>query len=220
MVNSSASMKTVSNTAKTALPRKRLRRPAEETRSEILATAEKLFSMRGFSTVTIADIAAAMSMSPANVFKHFHSKVALVDAIVLRQITSLQNDLDAMDTTLPPYERLHQMALSLMRKHVVTLEETPYVFEMLVLMAKQELDCGEQYLQVLNAHVSKIIAAGIKLGIYQTDDVDGTADTINHALVSVIHPVLIAGENPDILATRCTKLVNMMDAALRNTLAK
>ncbi|MNT89373.1 hypothetical protein D3C72_2300870 [compost metagenome] len=68
--------------------------------------------------------------------------------------------------------------------------------------------------------MGKIIAAGIKLGIYQTDDIEQTADTINHALVSVIHPVLIAGEQPDILATRCTKLVNMMDAALRNTLAK
>lgn len=220
MVNSSASMKAVSNTAKTALPRKRLRRPAEETRSEILATAEKLFSMRGFSTVTIADIAAEMSMSPANVFKHFHSKVALVDAIVLRQITSLQNDLDAMDTSLPPYERLHQMALSLMRKHVVTLEETPYLFEMIVMMAKQELDCGEQYLKVLNDHVGKIVESGVDLGIYHADDIEETADTINHALISVIHPVLIAGEQPDILATRCTKLVNMMDAALRNALAK
>lgn len=220
MVNSSASMKAVSNTAKTALPRKRLRRPAEETRSEILATAEKLFCMRGFSTVTIADIAAEMSMSPANVFKHFHSKVALVDAIVLRQITSLQNDLDAMDTSLPPYERLHQMALSLMRKHVVTLEETPYLFEMIVMMAKQELDCGEQYLKVLNDHVGKIVESGVDLGIYHADDIEETADTINHALISVIHPVLIAGEQPDILATRCTKLVNMMDAALRNTLAK
>jgi TetR/AcrR family transcriptional repressor of the ameABC operon len=213
-------MKAVSNTAKTALPRKRLRRPAEETRSEILATAEKLFSMRGFSTVTIADIAAEMSMSPANVFKHFHSKVALVDAIVLRQITSLQNDLDAMDTSLPPYERLHQMALSLMRKHVVTLEETPYLFEMIVMMAKQELDCGEQYLKVLNDHVGKIVESGVDLGIYHADDIEETADTINHALISVIHPVLIAGEQPDILATRCTKLVNMMDAALRNALAK
>ncbi|WP_313616364.1 TetR/AcrR family transcriptional regulator [Agrobacterium sp.] len=213
-------MKAVSNTAKTALPRKRLRRPAEETRSEILATAEKLFSMRGFSTVTIADIAAEMSMSPANVFKHFHSKVALVDAIVLRQITSLQNDLDAMDTSLPPYERLHQMALSLMRKHVVTLEETPYLFEMIVMMAKQELDCGEQYLKVLNDHVGKIVESGVDLGIYHADDIEETADTINHALISVIHPVLIAGEQSDILATRCTKLVNMMDAALRNTLAK
>jgi TetR/AcrR family transcriptional regulator, repressor of the ameABC operon len=219
VVNSSASIKAVAKTTKSALPRKRLRRPAEETRSEILATAEKLFSTHGFSAVSIADIAAAMAMSPANIFKHFHSKVALVDAIVVRQIDSLQTDLDSMDTGLPPYQQLHQMALSLMRKHVVTLEETPYVFEMLVLMAKQELDCGDQYLKVLNAHVCKIIEAGIKLGIYHADDVEQTADTINHALVSVIHPVLIAGEKPDILATRCTKLVDMMDAALRNRLA-
>lgn len=220
MVNSSASIKAVIKTAKGAPPRKRLRRPAEETRSEILATAEKLFSTHGFSTVTIADIAGAMAMSPANIFKHFHSKVALVDAIVLRQIKSLQTDLDAMDTNQPPYQRLHQMALSLMRKHVVTLEETPYLFEMIVLMAKQELDCGDQYLKVLNEHVAKIIESGVDLGIYHADDIEETADTINHALISVIHPVLIAGEKPDILATRCTKLVDMMDAALRNTLAK
>lgn len=220
MVNSSALIKAATNTAKNAPPRKRLRRPAEETRSEILATAENLFSTHGFSTVTIADIAAAMSMSPANVFKHFHSKAALVDAIALRQIQSMQSDLDAMDTTLPPYQRLHDMALSLMRKHILTLEETPYLFEMILLMVKQELDCGDEYLKVLNAHVSKIIESGVDLGIYRADDIEQTADTINHALISVIHPVLIAGEKPDILATRCTKLVDMIDAALRNTLEK
>ena len=60
---------------------RRPRRKAEETREDILSMAELLFRQRGFVAVSIADIAAALGMSPANVFKHFRSKAALVDAI-------------------------------------------------------------------------------------------------------------------------------------------
>jgi len=61
--------------------KRRPRRSAEETRRDILAKAEELFRERGFNAVAIADIAAALGMSPANVFKNFNSKNALVDAI-------------------------------------------------------------------------------------------------------------------------------------------
>ena len=60
---------------------RRPRRKAEETRADILSMAEMLFRQRGYVAVSIADIATALGMSPANIFKHFHSKTALVDAI-------------------------------------------------------------------------------------------------------------------------------------------
>ena len=65
---------------------RRPRKSAEETREEILNTAERLFRTHGFARVAIADIAAELSMSPANVFKHFRTKASLVDAIATRAI--------------------------------------------------------------------------------------------------------------------------------------
>ncbi len=60
---------------------RRPRRSSAETRAEILATAENLFRSGGYEKTSVHDIAATIGMSPANVFKHFPSKMALVEAI-------------------------------------------------------------------------------------------------------------------------------------------
>ncbi|MGG2478844.1 TetR/AcrR family transcriptional regulator, partial [Rhizobium sp. BR5] len=51
-------------------------------------------------------------------------------------------------------------------------------------------------------------------------DIPVLAETVLHALTSVIHPVLIAREDIGNLATRCDQLVDLIDAGLRNPLAK
>ena len=46
-------------------------------RCKIIATAEKLFREIGYQKTTVADIARALGMSPANVYRFFDSKKAL-----------------------------------------------------------------------------------------------------------------------------------------------
>ncbi len=76
--------------------------PAEETREDILNTAEKLFRAHGYASVTIADIATELAMSPANVFKHFRTKTSLVDAIATRAIEQTLFALKPWRATSPP----------------------------------------------------------------------------------------------------------------------
>ena len=68
--------------------------------------------------------------------------------------------------------------------------------------------------------LGEIIQDGIEAGIYAATDVSPLAETVLHALTSVIHPVLIAREDIGNLATRCDQLVDLVDAGLRNPLAK
>src|ERR1700751_4766075 len=63
------------------LVRRRLTR--DETRERILAKADELFRQFGFVKTTVADIAAELGMSPANIYKFFSSKEALFDCLVL-----------------------------------------------------------------------------------------------------------------------------------------
>ena len=48
-----------------------------QTRTEVRATAQRLFAERGFDEVTIADVAAAADVAVQTVFNHFESKEAL-----------------------------------------------------------------------------------------------------------------------------------------------
>lgn len=199
---------------------RRPRRSAEETREEILNTAEELFRTHGFASVSIADIAADLSMSPANVFKHFRTKTSLVDAIATRAIEQKVSELEALDSTRCATERLSALAHHLMMEHFNDRKDTPFVFEMILVTIREELDCGERFRDMIVEMLSRIIEAGIEEGSYHVGDIPRFANAAFDALVCVIHPVMIGLEKTDILATRCNHVVALIDAALRSPLAK
>jgi AcrR family transcriptional regulator len=53
----------------------------DETRLRIRNKADELFHRFGFYKTTVADIARELEMSPANIYKFFSSKEALVQAV-------------------------------------------------------------------------------------------------------------------------------------------
>lgn len=199
---------------------RRARRPAEETREEILNIAENLFRTHGFASVTIADIANELSMSPANVFKHFRTKTSLVDAIATRAIEKTLQELRALKRDSPAPERLRALAHYLMREHLAGQIDAPYVFEMILVTIREELDCGERFREMVVEMIAEIVSAGVREGAYHVEDVRRTASATFDALACVIHPVMIGLEKADIMATRCDEVVTLVDTALRSSLAR
>jgi len=61
----------------------------EDTRARIMAAAEGLFRRLGFAKTAVADIAGELGMSPANVYRFFPSKNAIVEAICQRCLSEL-----------------------------------------------------------------------------------------------------------------------------------
>ena len=55
-----------------------VRTKPDDTRARIMETAEALFRRLGFAKTTVADIAAELGMSPANIYRFFASKNAIV----------------------------------------------------------------------------------------------------------------------------------------------
>lgn len=199
---------------------RRPRRPAEETREEILNTAERMFRAQGYASVSIADIATELSMSPANVFKHFRTKTSLVDAIATRAIEQTLNALKALASDRPAPERLYALAQHLMDEHLSEQVDAPFVFEMILVTITEELDCGDRFRQIVVGMIGEIIAAGVEEGAYHADDIPRLANATFDALACVIHPVMTGMEKADIMATRCREVVRLIDAALRSPLAK
>src|SRR4030081_3722521 len=62
----------------------------EDTRDRIMETAETLFRRLGFAKTTVADIAGELKMSPANVYRFFSSKNAIIEAICQRCLGELE----------------------------------------------------------------------------------------------------------------------------------
>src|SRR5688500_12191373 len=62
----------------------RARLSPEETRLRIMDVAEEHFRRIGYAKTAVADIATALGMSPANVYRYFPSKNAINNAICHR----------------------------------------------------------------------------------------------------------------------------------------
>jgi AcrR family transcriptional regulator len=55
-----------------------------DVRGQILVTAERLFREIGYQKTTVADIAKALRMSPANVYRFFDSKKSINTGVARR----------------------------------------------------------------------------------------------------------------------------------------
>lgn len=199
---------------------RRPRKSSEETREEILNTAESLFRTHGYASVAIADIAAELAMSPANVFKHFRTKTSLVDAIATRAIEETVASLRELPQNRPAPERLYALAHHLMQEHVSGRLDAPFVFEMILVTITEELDCGDRFRKMVVEMIADIIDAGIREGCYHVTDIPRFANAAFDALSCVIHPVMTGLEKADIMATRCKDVVALIDAAMRLPLVK
>lgn len=196
------------------------RRKAEETREDILATADALFRERGIAKSSIADIAHELGMSPANVFKHFHSKTTLVDAICDRHITHMIGRFDTLDTDAPPPEKLGIVVRRLMQAHLQDIRDNPFFLEMVFLVAKTEIESGFHYRQLIEELFFTLVRDGVEAGIYHCADCRATSRHVAASFASVLHPVFLAHETQEDLDERLAGIVALINAALQSPLAK
>src|SRR5262244_459433 len=74
---------------KSGVMNSQLKIKADDTRARIMDTAEALFRRLGYAKTAVADIAAELKMSPANVYRFFSSKNAIIEAICQRCLSEL-----------------------------------------------------------------------------------------------------------------------------------
>src|ERR1700755_1167522 len=96
----------------------RLRIKTDDTRAPIVETAEALFRRLGFAKTAVADIAAELGMSPANVYRFFPSKNAIVEAICTRCLVEMENEIRVISAKpLTARERIFELFRAILIYH-------------------------------------------------------------------------------------------------------
>src|SRR5216110_2795631 len=91
---------------------------ADDTRARIMDTAEALFRRLGFAKTTVADIASELKMSPANVYRFFPSKNAIVEAICKHCLNAVEEKAWAVARSkAPAAARLERLILEILAYH-------------------------------------------------------------------------------------------------------
>src|SRR6476661_6386337 len=96
----------------------------DDTRARIMDTAEALFRRLGFAKTAVADIAAELKMSPANIYRFFPSKNAIVQAICSRCLGELEDKAWAVARSRgPAAARMERLVLEILAYHQENLLE-------------------------------------------------------------------------------------------------
>src|SRR5258708_28583126 len=90
----------------------------DDTRARIMDTAEALFRRLGYAKTAVADIAAELGMSPANVYRFFPSKNAIVEAICQRFLADVEGKAWAVARAKGPAgQRVERLILEILAFH-------------------------------------------------------------------------------------------------------
>jgi AcrR family transcriptional regulator len=165
----------------------------DDTRARIMETAEALFRRLGFAKTAVADIANELGMSPANVYRFFPSKNAIVEAICQRCLSELEAEAWAVARSPgPAATRLERLILEILAYHKENLLVEQRVHDMVLVAMEDNWGAIRAHKDVVRTVVELILRDGIAAGEFEPVDVPETAQVMMRSLVVFQHPVLIA----------------------------
>src|SRR5215216_1718876 len=151
----------------------------DDTRARIIEAAEVLFRRIGFAKTAVADIAAELRMSPANVYRFFPSKNAIVEAICQRCLSEVENKAWAVARSkAPAAQRLERLVLEILAYHKENLITEKRVNDMVLAAIEQSWEAIRAHKQVMRTVTELIVRDGIETGEFEPVDPGETADVI------------------------------------------
>jgi len=164
----------------------------DDTRARIMETAEALFRRLGFAKTAVADIAAELKMSPANVYRFFASKNAIVEAICRRCLSEVEGKAWTVARSKGPAgERMERMVLEILAYHKENLLIEHRVNEIVLFAMDHMWDTIRAHKEVMRKATELILRDGIASGEFEPVEPGVTADLIMRSLLSFTHPVLV-----------------------------
>jgi AcrR family transcriptional regulator len=190
------------------------RRTSEETRQCILVAAWDLFRQIGFRKTTIADIAGALGMSSANIYRFFPSKDALTEAICRSMLGGLLETVRATAAGRGAAgERIRAVMMLLHRNHREQMTNQKRVHEVVAVAMEQNWAAIEEFLESCDAVVATLVEQGQASGEFGPGDPVMLGKRTMDACAGILHPTLIAecsSDDPDAQAQ------GVVDFALRS----
>jgi AcrR family transcriptional regulator len=165
----------------------------DDTRARIMDTAEALFRRLGYAKTAVADIAAELKMSPANVYRFFPSKNAIIEAICQRCLGELEDRAWAVARSRgSAAERLERLVLEILAYHRENHLTEQRVNDMV--LAAIELSWGaiRAHKEHMRMVFEAVLREGIERGEFERIDPRETSRLMMISLVNFCHPMLVA----------------------------
>ena len=169
-----------------------VRTKPDDTRARIMATAEALFRRLGYAKTAVADIAAELGMSPANVYRFFPSKNAIVEAICQRFLADVEGKAWAVARAKgPASQRIERLILEILAYHKENVLTEQRVNDMVLAAIELSWDAIRAHKDVMRTVVEVILRDGIEAGEFEAVEPHETAELFLCSVLAFTHPMVI-----------------------------
>src|SRR5436309_7488021 len=165
----------------------------DDTRARIMDTAEALFRRLGYAKTAVADIAGELKMSPANVYRFFPSKNAIIEAICQRCLGELEERAWGVARSRgSAAERIERLVVEILAYHRENHLTDQRVNDMV--LAAIELSWGaiRAHKEHMRMVFESILREGIGSGEFEPVEPRESSRLLMISLVHFCHPVLVA----------------------------
>jgi AcrR family transcriptional regulator len=170
-----------------------IRTKPDDTRARIMDTAEALFRRLGYAKTAVADIAGELKMSPANVYRFFPSKNAIIEAICQRCLGDLEDTAWAVARSRgSAAERLERLVLEILAYHRENHLTEQRVNDMVLVAIELSWGAIRAHKEHMRMVFEAVLREGIERGEFERVDPRETSRLMMISLVNFCHPVLVA----------------------------
>lgn len=160
-----------------------------DTRCRIVAQAEAFFRQIGYTKTTVADIAKALKMSPANVYRFFESKKAINEAVAEVMMRGVEEAAEAIAASdAPPPVKVRRFVETVSRMNAERYVEDPRMHDMVEAALDESWPIVEAHLGRLHAILTRIIADGMARGDFDVENAAEAAACVKAGMLKFCHP--------------------------------
>src|SRR3984893_14747294 len=143
-----------------------------DTRERILVVAERLFRELGYQKTTVGDIAKALHMSPANVYRFFDSKKAIHEGVARIMMGEVEAAAQAIAAgSGPAAVRLRELLKTVHRMNSERYIGDSKLHEMVEIAMDENWEVCVAHMERITQTISVVIAEGAASGEFEAPDV-------------------------------------------------
>ncbi|MBK6707841.1 MAG: TetR family transcriptional regulator [Sphingomonadales bacterium] len=161
----------------------------EAGRQELLDICEQLVRQRGGVDLSMTELAAAAGMSPANLYRFFENKEALMEAAAGRWFApkiAIMEEVVAAD--LPSREKMFQFFVRRFVRMRDEFHEDPDMFKSYLELGNEHFEVVKGYVDLGDHYLSELVVQAMDEGYLPDLSIDDAVSLINQMVVTYCNP--------------------------------
>jgi AcrR family transcriptional regulator len=180
-------------------------------REQLIDLVIELVEERGSASLTVSELAARASMSPANFYRYFESKEAMIEAVAERwfqpKVTIME---EVVASDLPPRRKMYEFFARRFALMLAEWQRDPVAFATYVELGKENFELIRSYIDLGDHYLSEIIGEAMADGHFDGLSVDEALSLVNQMVNVYVNIGVMEAMMPRLTTDKLARIIDAM----------